>query len=155
MTILNSCENTDLLSFVFFMSYYVFEHRGICLVCSVVLYHYPTPTSLQSSPFHGTTVAKYWEKVVSTNELTIVHNQRSNDWPGFNILDGVWESYQQQYGTKKSVRLTLLNKRLGCHQIYMSRLMTKPIKWLCAQRRLRSAWASAQSDQRLRCALNG
>ena len=27
--------------------------------------------------------------------------------------------------------------------LYMSRLMTKPIKWLCAQRRLRSAWASA------------
>ena len=29
--------------------------------------------------------------------------------------------------------------------------MTKPTKWLCAQRRLRSAWASAQSDQSLRC----
>ena len=33
----------------------------------------------------------------------------------------------------------------------MSRLVTKPTKWLCAQRRLRSAWASAQSDQSLRC----
>ena len=33
--------------------------------------------------------------------------------------------------------------------------MTKPTKWLCAQRRLRSVWASAQSDQTLRCALNG
>ena len=29
----------------------------------------------------------------------------------------------------------------------MSRDMTKPTKWLCAQRRLRSAWASAQSEQ--------
>ena len=29
--------------------------------------------------------------------------------------------------------------------------MTKPTVWLCAQRRLRSAWASAQSDQSLRC----
>ena len=29
--------------------------------------------------------------------------------------------------------------------------MTKPTKLLCAQRRLRSAWASAQSDQSLRC----
>ena len=27
----------------------------------------------------------------------------------------------------------------------------KPTIWLCAQRRLRSAWASAQSDQSLRC----
>ena len=34
----------------------------------------------------------------------------------------------------------------------MSCLMTKPTKWLCALRRLRSAWASAQSDQSLRCA---
>ena len=29
----------------------------------------------------------------------------------------------------------------------MSRDMTKPTKWVCAQRRLRSAWASVQSDQ--------
>ena len=32
---------------------------------------------------------------------------------------------------------------------WLSRLMTKPTKWLCAQRRLRSALASAQSDQSL------
>ena len=36
-------------------------------------------------------------------------------------------------------------------RIDLSRLMTKPTKWECAQRRLRSAWASAQSDQSLRC----
>ena len=36
--------------------------------------------------------------------------------------------------------------------VRMSHLMTKPTKWLCAQRRLRSAWAPAQSDQILRCA---
>ena len=35
----------------------------------------------------------------------------------------------------------------------MSHDMTKPTK--CTQRRLRPAWASAQSDQSLRCALNG
>ena len=32
--------------------------------------------------------------------------------------------------------------------------MTKLTKWVCAQRRLRSAWASAQSDQSFRCVLN-
>ena len=37
------------------------------------------------------------------------------------------------------------------YNIILSRLMTKPTKWQCAQRRLRSAWASAQSDQSLRC----
>ena len=31
----------------------------------------------------------------------------------------------------------------------------KTTKWVCVQRRFRSAWASAQSDQSLRCALNG
>ena len=35
--------------------------------------------------------------------------------------------------------------------LYLNRLMTKSTKWLCTKRRLRSAWASAQSDQRLRC----
>ena len=34
----------------------------------------------------------------------------------------------------------------------LSHLMTKPTKWLYAQRRLRSAWASAQSDQCSLCA---
>ena len=33
----------------------------------------------------------------------------------------------------------------------MGRDMTKPTKWVCAQRRLRSAWTSAQSDQSLLC----
>ena len=33
----------------------------------------------------------------------------------------------------------------------MSRLMTKPTKWVCAQQRLRSAWASTQSDQSSLC----
>ena len=36
-------------------------------------------------------------------------------------------------------------------QWQMSHDMTKPTKWVCAQQRLRSAWASAQSDQSLRC----
>ena len=35
---------------------------------------------------------------------------------------------------------------------HLSRLMTKPTKWLCTQLRLRSAWASAQSDQSSLCA---
>ena len=34
----------------------------------------------------------------------------------------------------------------------MSRDMTKPTNWVYAQRRLRSAWASAQSDQSSLCA---
>ena len=41
------------------------------------------------------------------------------------------------------------------YSLETSHLLTKPTKWLCAQQRLRSAWASTQSDQCLRCALNG
>ena len=40
---------------------------------------------------------------------------------------------------------------LLCIALDMSHDMTKLTKGLCAQRRLRSAWASAQSDQSLRC----
>ena len=32
---------------------------------------------------------------------------------------------------------------------YLNCIMTKPTKWVCAQRRLRSAWASAQSSESL------
>ena len=38
-------------------------------------------------------------------------------------------------------------KQYELSKMHLSRDMTKPTKWLCAQRRLRSAWASAQSDQ--------
>ena len=34
---------------------------------------------------------------------------------------------------------------------HLNRLMAKPTKWLCTQWRLRSAWASAQSDQSSLC----
>ena len=37
------------------------------------------------------------------------------------------------------------------HDNDLSRDMTKPTKWLCAQRRLKSAWASAPSDQSSLC----
>ena len=41
-----------------------------------------------------------------------------------------------------------------CHKLNFF-YMTKSTKWVCAQRRLRSAWASAQSDQSLCCTFNG
>ena len=47
-------------------------------------------------------------------------------------------------------KITMSCKKGTLSESKSSRLMTKPSKWLCAQRRLRSAWASAQSDQRLR-----
>ena len=42
---------------------------------------------------------------------------------------------------------TFLPQEHSCQQQNMNHDMTKATKWVCAQRRLRSAWASAQSDQ--------
>ena len=39
------------------------------------------------------------------------------------------------------------------HWTDLSHNMTKPTEWVCTQRRLRSAWASTQSEQSLRCPL--
>ena len=52
-------------------------------------------------------------------------------------------------------RLLVVYRRYNNDERYQNRLMTKQAMWLCAKQRLRSAWASAQSDQSLRCALNG
>ena len=46
----------------------------------------------------------------------------------------------------------LSNCYVFCWWLHLGRLMTKPTQWLCAQRSLRSAWASAQSDQSSLCA---
>ena len=56
--------------------------------------------------------------------------------------------------------VTYRGARLYCHNEarhydrQMSHLMTKPTEWLCAQRRLRSAWALLSLIS-LRCVLNG
>ena len=61
-----------------------------------------------------------------------------------------------QFNVRNSVciaqRSNLASKALlDTFKEYMGCDMTKPTMWLCAQRRLRSAWASAQSDWSLRC----
>ena len=55
----------------------------------------------------------------------------------------------------RGLRLSLIKIQIISKAGNMSHVMTNPTKWVCVQRRLRSAWASAQSDQSLRCALNG
>ena len=51
--------------------------------------------------------------------------------------------------TKKKKKKKEKKKKM---EINVSRDMTKPTKWVCAQQRLRSAWASALSDQSSLCA---
>ena len=43
--------------------------------------------------------------------------------------------------------MTFTMNNINWYHQHLSRLVTKPTKWLCAQQRLRSVWASAQSDQ--------
>ena len=62
------------------------------------------------------------------------------------LWDGKTPNDQYPHGTWEQTSKTSL-------LAYLSHLVTKPTKWVCAQRRLRSVWASAQSDQSLRCPL--
>ena len=58
------------------------------------------------------------------------------------------------YCNERRLKINIIVHHIGLFYLInrdMSQIMTKPTKWLCAQRRLRSAWASAQSDQSLRC----
>ena len=59
--------------------------------------------------------------------------------------------------TGKTVQQEPLDALFDLIRYYLIRSTIKPPKWLCAQRRLRSACASVQSDQSstLRCALIG
>ena len=69
-----------------------------------------------------------------------------------NSLQG--QQYNQTHGFLNLRKLSYKRKPCCMKELcyyQMSRDMTKPTKWLCTQRRLRSAWASAQSDQSLRC----
>ena len=67
--------------------------------------------------------------------------------------------YFQDYDNGFSIRYRFDGKLFNFRRLQtepeMSHLVTKPAKWVCAQRWLRSAWACAHSDQSLRCALNG
>ena len=72
------------------------------------------------------------------------------------LVDAVFPSLPLSTSPSWSFHCPLQNwKDLEKWAYHLSRLMTKPTKWLCAQPRLRSVWASAQSDQSLRCAFNG
>ena len=44
-------------------------------------------------------------------------------------------------------QITVKKKKKKMGQLKSNHDTTKPTKWVCAQRRLRSAWASTQSDQ--------
>ena len=70
--------------------------------------------------------------------------------PGLSSLDHQYHS--DTHLEENFSRLEFASYRCLNIHLHMSRDMTKPTKWVCAQWRLRSAWASAQSDQSSLCA---
>ena len=60
-----------------------------------------------------------------------------------------------EHTAKTPVRLGGCGSQCGSYKLYLSHDMTKPTKLVCAQRKLRSAWASTQSDQVLAVRLMG
>ena len=74
------------------------------------------------------------------------------------MVTGSWVPTSTQLGFVGTKFLSLLPRQQikvphRCKVRHLSHSITKPTKWLCAQWRLRSAWAFAQSDQNLRCPL--
>ena len=63
------------------------------------------------------------------------------------LLHHTWPSFRYN-GTATLIQHCEI---LHLSTINMSRLMTKPTKWLCTQQRLKSAWAYAQCDQSFCC----
>ena len=59
--------------------------------------------------------------------------------------------YREAAHTVTEFELFGLGSRGSWRTDYLSHLVTKPTKWVWAQQRLRSAWASAQSEQSLCC----
>ena len=71
------------------------------------------------------------------------------NWPS-SVYEASWSKSGKINFTISRIQITTQFSNL--YKTKMSRLMTKPTKWLCAQRRLRSAWTCAQSDQSSLCA---
>ena len=70
------------------------------------------------------------------------------------ILSYISTKYRRDPSQKQNVPHLSEGRRVWAGNI-MSHLMTKPAKWMCAERRLISALASAQTNQNLHCALSG
>ena len=105
-----------------------------------------TPKNCCNHPKIGTVILLYrviWSKRCRRNTQC----KPWSDWSASTLFAQTTKTSDH----KVHVRLASTWKLSRHAAIQMSRDMIKRTKWLCAQRRLRSAWASAQSDQSLRC----
>ena len=80
------------------------------------------------------------------------------EWLGMHSHDGMLEDTNWLDGAQMLIyfiayKISMFWKSLSGLIIFsrLSRDMTKPTKWVCTRQRLRSAWASSQSDQSLCC----
>ena len=98
----------------------------------------------------GQVVVGYWmltaTKLINNNGKIINCQKKpqKNMRKSCCLRDRIFEKWKSQW----LMESTCMEVEIGVIVWYT---MTKPTKWLCAQRRLWSAWASAQSDQSLRC----
>ena len=94
------------------------------------------------------------------SELEMLSNSSSaqNDastiqWGIYTNIKPVTHFFMSKISTNQCLLWKVSNTHLlkTCCIHHLSCLMTKPTKWLCTQRRLRSAWESTLSDQSLCC----
>ena len=99
----------------------------------------------------GCTVVKLKSQSVEPNVYVERCNHRPLELPWFPVVGHSKRRENQSWRNilfitwMYAVRQVYL-RGIVC-EVHLSRDMTIPTNWVCAQRRLRSAWASAQSDQ--------
>ena len=119
---------------------YIRQNNNTCSSsqCDLILWHIANTNVFKSRTLKCRQVAKSLNVSLCYEPCCRIPYLAKASWSSW-ILVGIRISYSHMYCIHPS----------RVQDISMD--MTKPTKWLCAQRRLRSAWASAQSDQSLRC----
>ena len=122
--------------------------------------------SVSHSPLlpYGFQLHNFWLPLTTLQACLIIWCNLC-DWRAFNVRNMEWKQTFQGIPTKiyaqANIKLMQVQQRTAKNYcktprclLKLSHNITKPTKWLCAQQRLRSAWASTQSDQSLCCVLN-
>ena len=110
------------------------NHRGICSarmvpMTKILLLAHPLALRKSLNPFHA----------------------HSSIFYHFSFLFiSLFPVYLEMLSFYLSFHFFTMVTRSSCTS-HLSRFMTEPTKWVCAERKLRSTWASAQSNQSLRC----
>ena len=104
----------------------------------------------------NTDYQREWQYYLITLIKSLIHGckkENSFSMPCWWLWNTVWQPFSSIVCWYHCDWVKWINQELSnsISDKHLSHNMTKPTKCVCTQQRLRSAWASAQSDQSLRC----